>query len=104
MASMACAQVPNPGRYGRVEIDAAGRVLSFCEKDLSHTGPSWINAGVYLFGRAVLDAIRNVRSGSLERDVLATMPPGTIHAFRLAGRFVDIGTPEDLCAAGALVA
>ena len=104
MASMVCVRVPNPGRYGRVEIDDAGRVLSFREKDPSVVTPSWINAGVYLFGRAMLDILRTVHSGSLERDVLAKLPPGSILAFRVGSRFMDIGTPEDLSAAEELLA
>ena len=99
MVSIVCVRVSNPGRYGHVEIDDAGRVLSFREKDPSVVTPSWINAGVYLFGRGLLDRLQNVHSGSLERDVLATLPPGSIHAFRATGRFMDIGTPEDLSAA-----
>ncbi len=100
--SMVCVRVPNPGRYGCVEIDDAGRVLSFREKNQSLVTPGWINGGVYLFGRSMLDVVRNVHSGSLELDVLERLPPGSIHAFRTESRFIDIGTPEDLAAAEAL--
>jgi len=102
--SMVCVRVPNTARYGRVEIDDGGRVLSFREKDPSLATAGWINAGVYLFGRAVLDTLQNLRCGSLERDVLAALSPGSIHAFRSESRFIDIGTPEDLNAAEGLFA
>jgi NDP-sugar pyrophosphorylase family protein len=98
-ASIVCAEVENAGRYGRVEIDAAGRVHRFAEKDPAASGPAWINAGVYLFGRQVLPKIATLRKGSLERDILEKMPPGSIVAFRAQGRFLDIGTPETLALA-----
>ena len=101
--SMICVRVPSPGRYGRVEIDTPGQVQTFREKDERELGPSWINGGVYLFGRAMLERLATeIRSGSLERDVLGRLDPGSIHAFRTNGRFLDIGTPEDLAAAETL--
>jgi mannose-1-phosphate guanylyltransferase len=98
-ASMACVRVPDPGRYGRVEIDGDGRVSSFREKAPA-ASPGWINGGVYMFGRAMLDRLAALPGGSLERDVLARMPAGSIHAFRTEGGFLDIGTPRSLAAAG----
>ena len=98
LTSMICVRVPDPRRYGRVEIDADGTVLSFQEKDPRAAAPSWINGGIYLFGRAALGQI--VSKGSLEHDVLSKLPAGSLRAFRAEGRFLDIGTPEDLAAAG----
>ena len=98
-ASILCAEVKNAGRYGRVEIDAASRVRRFEEKDPGSTGTHWINAGFYLFRRTVLDRIASLRKGSLEHDILEKMPPGSLHAFRTRGRFLDIGTPETLAVA-----
>jgi mannose-1-phosphate guanylyltransferase len=98
-ASILCAEVENAGRYGRLEIDAAGRVRRFAEKDPAASGPAWINAGIYLFGPRVLEKITALKKGSLERDILEQMPPGSIAAFRAQGRFLDIGTPETLALA-----
>ena len=94
-ASILCAEVQDPCRYGRLEIDAHDRILRFAEKDATK-GPAWINGGYYLFGHATLDAIAKLSTGSLERDILQKMRPGTIHASRTHGRFLDIGTPETL--------
>ena len=94
-ASILCTKVEDAGRYGRLEIDAHDRVLRFVEKDAT-TGPAWINGGYYLFSRAALEAIATLSKGSLERDILQRMRPGTIHASRTHGRFLDIGTPETL--------
>ena len=96
-ASLICVRVSNPRRYGRVEMGEGGQVLAFHEKDSLAVAPSWISGGVYLFERSVLDQI--VPEGSLETEVLAKLPAGSLHAFRTGGRFLDIGTPEDLAAA-----
>ena len=93
--SILCTKVEDTARYGRLEIDAHDRILRFVEKDAT-TGPAWVNGGYYLFGRAALDAISTLSKGSLERDILQRMRPGTIHASRTQGRFLDIGTPETL--------
>jgi len=94
-ASILCPEVQDPRRYGRLEIDAHDRILRFVEKDATN-GPAWVNGGYYLFGQATLEAIAKLSKGSLERDILQRMRPGTIHASRTHGRFLDIGTPETL--------
>lgn len=100
-ASVLCARVHDPQRYGRVEIDSGDRIARFEEKNSTRAAPSWVNAGVYLFDRAILEAIAKLKQGSLERDVLGAMPPGSIHAWRTEGKFLDIGTPESLAMAAA---
>ncbi len=93
-ATMLCVEVPDAGRYGRVEIEN-GRVAAFCEKDATWRGPAAINAGVYLVSRALLAKIPADRPVSLERDVFEKLPQGALAAFLDArARFVDIGTPE----------
>jgi NDP-sugar pyrophosphorylase family protein len=102
-AGLVCAAVDDPARYGQVEIDRAGRVARFREKENAAAGPGWISAGIYLFSGRMLDHVSVIGRGSLERDLFQRLPPGTIHAFRAAGRFIDIGTPETLAAAGAFM-
>ncbi|MBV8731878.1 MAG: nucleotidyltransferase family protein [Acidobacteriia bacterium] len=104
-ASILCAVVEDPGRYGRIEMDALGRVFRFAEKDSAQSsGPAWINGGVYLFGQVVKQKIAALKKGSLERDILEKMPPGSVAAFRASGRFLDIGTPETLALAPEVLA
>lgn len=88
--------VDEPGRYGRIEIDAQGRVMRFREKSAAGAPPHWVSAGIYLLDRATLDEIAALGRGSLEHDVFERRPAGSIFAFRTAGRFLDIGTPETL--------
>ena len=102
LASILCAQVPDSGRYGRVEIDSHQHIAQFREKDGRAAGAGWISAGVYAISQRLLSQIAAFPTGSLERDVLEVLPAGTIHAFRTTGQFLDIGTPEALASAAEL--
>lgn len=104
-ASMLCLELDEAGRYGRVEIDAQGRVERFIEKDPDFVGRATINGGVYLFSAALLDRLAAGQGPSLERDVLERLSPGGIHAALAEGSaFVDIGTPRSLAHAAAVLA
>lgn len=85
-------RVDDTARYGRVELDAAGRIAAFHEK--RGTGPGLINAGVYLLSRAMLLSLPENRPSSLERDLLARAD--RLLGLPVDGRFLDIGTPESL--------
>jgi NDP-sugar pyrophosphorylase family protein len=93
LLSMAVRRVPDTQRYGKVEIDKAGRVSGFTEKSTS-VGPGFVNAGVYVFSRDVLARIPNGPT-SLEKDLFPKLLDGGIYAEEQQGMFIDIGTPED---------
>ncbi len=85
---------PDVSRYGRVETTNSGRVASFLEKQSSGES-GWINAGVYLIKKQLIEEITPGQFVSLENDLL----PGWIKnrfvfAYRSNGAFLDIGTPE----------
>lgn len=100
-ASVLCVAVEDAARYGRVDIGADGRVTRFAEKA---PGRGTVNAGVYLFSAAFLDRLAAGDAVSLERDVLEKLPPGTLNAAVVHGRFIDIGTPDSLARAPAVIA
>jgi NDP-sugar pyrophosphorylase family protein len=101
--SMVLARVADAGRFGRVQVATAGRVSSFAEK--SAGGAGWINAGIYLLERRLIEEVPPSRPVSLERDVLpAWVGQGRVHGFRGAGRFLDVGTPESYGEAEAFLA
>jgi NDP-sugar pyrophosphorylase family protein len=88
-------EVADANSRGRVESDARGTVTRFVEKDERWTGPAWVNGGVYAFAPALW---RHLPEGpsSLERDVLPQLAAqGLLRGLPCAGRFWDIGTPED---------
>ena len=96
-ASILLAEVPDSGRYGRVELDADGVVLAFREK--SSAGPGWINAGLYLVQRRLIRSIPAGGAVSLERDILPGWVGRGLVGHGAAGRFIDIGTPASYEAA-----
>ena len=102
-ATLLCAEVDDAGRYGRVELDQAGLIQGFVEKDAAFHGSSPVSAGVYLFSAALLDEIAAGNATSLERDVFARAPAGSLAAFTGRFAFIDIGTPQSLALAGKVI-
>lgn len=93
IATLAVSRVENSARYGTVHVDQSGRVIGFLEKT-GKPEPGIINAGVYVFGRALLDYIPQ-GPGSLEKDVFPQLLSRGVFALEQPGMFIDIGTPED---------
>lgn len=85
--------VDDPARYGRVEIDPQGSVQSFAEK-CPQAPPGWINAGVYVLSRAVIQSIPTGRPVSLEREIFPRWIGRGLGGCPQGGQFIDIGTPE----------
>jgi mannose-1-phosphate guanylyltransferase len=109
LGTLVCVDVDDAGRYGRVMLDARGRIEGFAEKDPSFLGPAAVNGGVYALSAELLDRIAAGDARSLEYDVFQRLPAGALNAYSGRFDFVDIGTPEslaaaaDVFAAGALV-
>ena len=102
-ASILCLRVDDVSRYGSVEI-TGGRITMFFEKDPSRSGPGLISAGAYLFSQGALDRLMSSEGGSLEKDFLQRQPPGSVHGFvAKSANFIDIGTPESLSRADAVM-
>ena len=91
--SMVLTHVKETERYGRVEANENSKVMTFREK--GESGPGWINAGIYLIERDLIETIPADQSISLERELFPRWirQPG-IHGYRTEGQFIDIGTPE----------
>lgn len=86
-------KVDDVGRFGSLDV-RHDKVIGFCEKGLS--GPGLINAGAYVFPRALTDDFPSQDSFALEADYL--MLAVKRRNFRCAvtnGKFIDIGIPED---------
>lgn len=94
--SVLCSRIDDSSRYASIEVDEAGFIRKFIEKDTELTGGGIVNAGVYLFSSAMLDTLVESSGPSLEMDFLATLPVGTVKAYVPEGGFIDIGTPESL--------
>lgn len=102
--SLLAVRVADATRFGRLDVGSGGLVSGFAEKDQGRPGPGLINAGVYLFSRAALNAIMTMGGKSLERDVFPKLVADGVNAVVRDVPFVDIGTPEGLEAAAAVIA
>lgn len=90
---MAVKFMEDVSRYGRLTLQCA-RVVDF--RDQSGDGAGYVNAGVYLMDADLLADEPDNWPFSFEQDVLRPRiadlrPP----AIEFAGRFIDIGVPED---------
>lgn len=92
-ATLLLTAMADAGRYGLVQIDTDGRVLGFAEKR-EKGQPGWINAGVYLIGRRLIETIPSMRPVSLEQEMFPAWIEHGLYGCRSDGRFVDIGTPD----------
>ena len=93
IASLAVVRMKNTQRYGTVQMTTEGHVSGFKEK--SDGDPTeFINAGIYVFNRRILDYIPD-GTISLERDIFPSVLDQGIYALEQHGVFIDIGTPED---------
>ena len=97
--TIAAARVTDAGRFGLVRLTTESKVVGFAEKSTA-AGPGWINAGVYLIQRRLLEAMPRGQSLSLEREWLPRwIATERVLGFKCAGPFLDIGTPESYAAA-----
>jgi NDP-sugar pyrophosphorylase family protein len=85
-------------RFGRVQVDSEGLVVGFDEKG-EKSGQGWISDGVYFLRHNFILSIRADRTVSLEREIFPLWLGRKLYGYQSAGRFLDIGTPEDYAAA-----
>jgi D-glycero-alpha-D-manno-heptose 1-phosphate guanylyltransferase len=92
--SLMLAKVIDTSRYGTVELDPHGRIMAFLEKR-SERSPGYINAGVYLLRRPMLEQIP-AGASSIERDVFPLwLRQRPMMGWVTDRAFIDIGVPSD---------
>lgn len=91
--TIALKKVPDAGRFGSVQIDKKGRVLSFKEKT-GDKNPALVNAGIYIINRDAFDGVKKGKVLSFERDILPGLAGQRMYGYISKGRFIDIGMPE----------
>ena len=95
LITMAITRIESAGRYGTVEFDAHKHVTAFREKAARSGG--WINGGVYLARRPLLERIKPGKLVSLETDVFpALCAEGQLGVFPSAPPLLDMGTPDGI--------
>jgi NDP-sugar pyrophosphorylase family protein len=98
-ASLLLTEVPDAGRFGRVQVSDDGTIRKFEEKTGTGVG-GWINAGVYLMGTRFLSEIPRTGFASLERDMFPRWTEKGLRGYRGRGCFIDIGTAASYHEAG----
>lgn len=90
--TLTLARVEEGERFGAVQFDSNYRLTEFSEK--GHTaGPVWVNAGMYLMERAVIESISRGEASSLETDIFPKLLAQGVYGYPIEGNFLDIGTP-----------
>jgi mannose-1-phosphate guanylyltransferase len=89
--------VPDPSRFGVVQMDPSWRIRQFVEKPRPGKARTHlVNAGIYLMEPHVLRMIPAGRKVSLERDVFPILAErGRLSGFVLSGNWFDIGNMAD---------
>ena len=96
-ATIAVSPIDNTGRYGTVEFAPTGQVTAFREKAQRDSG--WINTGVYLIARSILDTIPAGRNVSIETDLFPDLVRRELlRACPIPSPMLDMGTPEGIAA------
>jgi NDP-sugar pyrophosphorylase family protein len=106
-AEVTLAVVPNPAplRYGGVVVDDQDRVMEFTRPGAAPQ--SWHFVGLQVANRSVFAGLQDEVAidsvNQVYRRRLATAP-GAVRVFRCAGRFLDVGRPDDYLEASLCVA
>ena len=99
-ATMLLAEVQRDqvGRYGVVQTDPEGRILSFQEKPRPEDALSTtVNTGIYLFEPEVLELVPRGRSCDIAREFFPSLLAHGVPFYGLALPFtwIDVGNPYD---------
>lgn len=101
---MVLTEVEDTSPYGVAALGRGDRIMQFVEKPSTSEAPShWINAGVAVWAKDVLEEIPNGRPVSFEREVVPGLLPRGVYGFRSYGFWEDAGTPDRLLRAQRLL-
>ncbi|MFG2873356.1 sugar phosphate nucleotidyltransferase [Streptomyces sp. NPDC048338] len=96
--SLHLTRVDDPRAFGLVPTDATGRVTAFLEKPQTpeEIVTDQINAGAYVFRRAVIDTIPAGRPVSVERETFPELLATGAHLQGMVDStyWLDLGTPQ----------
>ena len=102
--TMYLAEVEDTRPYGVAALGEDDRIERFIEKPEPAESPShWINAGIAVWDRAVLDAIPSGRPVSFEREIVPGVLERGVFGYLDRGFWEDAGSPERLLRAQRLL-
>ncbi len=98
-ATIAITRSAETDRYGSLILDQEYWIISFAEKtDKQRFGTAgWINAGVYILSREIINYIPCNQPTSIEYETFPTLirEGKAVYGFPVSGYFIDIGTPNN---------
>jgi D-glycero-alpha-D-manno-heptose 1-phosphate guanylyltransferase len=101
--SLVLVKVAEANRYGCVQSDPDYRITGFDEKGTENRF-AWINAGIYLLKKALIQSIPGGKAVSLEREMFPQwLLQGHLFGYPYQGIFIDIGVPDDLARVKTLI-
>jgi len=92
--TMGLFDTPEPTECGIATLDRDGRVIDFVEKP-RHPKGNLANAGLYIAGSSIFDAIPDRVPADFGHDVLPALVDH-MYGYSIGGFFCDVGTPERL--------
>lgn len=97
LATIALAKVADVSQRGLVKMGENDKIELFVEKLTNLHIAGWVNAGVYILRREVLDLIAKNTPVSLEKELFPSLLVlgRPIYGFRTKGKFIDINTTAD---------
>jgi NDP-sugar pyrophosphorylase family protein len=101
--SVVLAEVEDASRFGTARVNNDGAIQEFEEKR-GRAEPGWINGGVYLLSRRLLESLPEGCAVSIEREGFPVWLSSGLGGYRSSGAFLDFGTPESLARAEAFLA
>ena len=97
LGTMGLFEVEDTRPFGVAALGPADRIVEFVEKPEPERAPShWINAGLALWSRSVLERIPEGRPVSFEKEVVPGLLAGGVYGWRMTGLWDDAGTRERL--------
>lgn len=95
-ATISVVSVKDTRPFGLVTLDPANEIVGFEEKSTLSKGPGWINAGVYVLNRSVIEMIPRGRAVSLEREIFPVLARRKkLRGWKHTGFWYDIGKIND---------
>lgn len=92
-ATLLLTRVEDASAFGTVRLAPNGRVLAFLEKR-GVAAPAWVNAGVYVLSRLLLESVPSRGVVSIERDLFPLWVERRFYGFQTDAPLYDIGTPD----------
>jgi len=97
IGTMALFEVEDTRPFGVAALGEGDRISAFVEKPAPQDAPShWINAGLSIWSRSVMDAVPSGRAVSFESEIVPGLLARGVYGYRFTGYWDDAGTREGL--------